>query len=70
LLFGFFRAGEITLPTITSFDVTKHLAWGEVAIDSTENPQALKIHLKKSKTDQLGKGVDVYIRKTACSLCP
>jgi len=30
--------------------------------------ETLKIHLKKSKTDQLGKGVDVYIRKTGCPL--
>ena len=68
--FGFFRAGEITLDTTTSFDITQHLAWGDVAIDCLENPQMLKIHLKKSKTDQLGKGVDVYIGKTACHLCP
>jgi len=57
--FGFFRVGEITWPTITCFDVMKHLAWGDMAIDCTENLQALKIHLKKSKMDQLEKGVDV-----------
>ena len=32
-----------------------------MAIDSTENPQLLKVHLKRSKSDQLGKGVDVFI---------
>ena len=57
--FGFFRAGEISLTTTTSFDITQHLAWGEVAIDCSEDPQTLKVHLKKSKIDQLGKGVDV-----------
>jgi len=66
---GFFRAGEITLATTTSLDITQHLAWGDVVIDCSENPQKLKIHLKKSKTNQLGKGVDVYIGKTVYSLC-
>ena len=48
----------------------QHLAWGDVAIDCIENLQVLKVHLKKSKTYQLGKGVDMYFRKTRCSLCP
>ena len=67
--FGFFRAGEITTSTISDFDSSKHLAWGDVAIDDSSNPQLLKVHLKRSKTDQLGKGVDIYIGKTNCPLC-
>ena len=59
--FGFFRAGEITTSTISDFDSSKHLACGDVAIDDSSNPQLLKVHLKRSKTDQLGKGVDIYI---------
>lgn len=68
--FGFFRAGEITLPTLSSFDNTRHLSWGDVATDNIEHPQMIKIHLKKSKVDQLGKGVDVFLGKTGCHLCP
>ena len=68
--FGFFRSGEITVPTEKSFDHTKNLAWGDIAIDSTEDPQSLKVHLRRSKVDQLGKGVDVYIGKMDCPLCP
>jgi len=68
--FGFFRAGEITVPTVASFDGSKHLTWRDVAIDSVECPQTIKVHLKKSKTDQLGKGVDVYIGRTGDPLCP
>ena len=68
--FGFFRAGEITLPTLKSYDHKRHLSWGDIAINCAKNPQTLKVHLKKSKTDQLGKGVDVYIGKTGCPLCP
>jgi len=58
------------VPTEKVFDGTKHLAWGDVAIDNTEDPQLLKVHLKKFKADQLGKGVDVYIGRTDCPLCP
>ena len=31
--FGFFRAGEITVPTTSAFDAATHLSWGDVAID-------------------------------------
>ena len=68
--FGFFRSGEITIPSVNSFDPSRHLAWGDVSLDSVLEPTTLKIHLKKSKTDQLKKGVDVYIGKTNCPLCP
>ena len=68
--FGFFRAGEITIPTVSGFDHSKHLAWGDVATDDVNNPQSLRVHLKRSKTDQLGKGIDIYIGKTDDPLCP
>lgn len=29
--FGFFRAGEITVPSASAFDSTSHLAWGDVS---------------------------------------
>ena len=67
---GFFRAGEITTPSLSEFDSSKHLALGDVAIDDPHNPQTLRVHLKRSKTDQLGKNVDVFIGKTDCPLCP
>ena len=68
--FGFFRAGEITTSNISNFDSSKHLAWGDVAIDDGSSPRLLKVHLKQSKTDQLGKGIDIYIGKTDYPLCP
>ena len=45
--FGFFRSGEITVPNAEGFNPKIHLAWGDVAVDSTQ----LKIRLKRSKTD-------------------
>ena len=64
------RAGEITISTISEFDSSKYLNWGDVAIDDGSNPRLLKVHLKWSKTDQLGKGVDIYIGNTDCLFCP
>ena len=68
--FGFFRSGEITLPAGTSFDDTKHLSWGDVAVDNPALPQIVKVRLKVSKSDQLRKGVDVFIGKTGGVICP
>ena len=67
--FGFFRTGEITVPSQTSFDSSQHLAWGDIAIDDRSSPKVLKIHLKKSKCNQLGRGVDVFIGRTDGVLC-
>lgn len=68
--FGFFRSGEITVPSQTAFDKSNHLAWGDVAIDDLSHPQVLKVHLKRSKCDQLGRGVDIYVGRTNDPLCP
>ena len=68
--FGFFRAGEITVPSLASFKPERHLSWGYVGVDNPSDPKMLRVVLKYSKTDQLGKGVEVYLGKTGCSLCP
>ena len=68
--FGFFRAGEITTPSQAAFNSKRHLSWGDVTVDDMSNPRLVRVVLKFSKTDQLGKGVEVFLRKTGCSLCP
>ena len=68
--FGFFRSGEITIPGLTTFDGNCHLSWGDVAADDLSNPSVLRVHLKRSKCDQVGQGVDVFVGKTGCDLCP
>ena len=50
--FGFFRAREIKIPSLTSFDNSRHLSGGDVSIDNHLQPRMLKVHLKYSKTDQ------------------
>ena len=68
--FGFFRSGEITVPSLSSYRASHHLSWGDVAIDNPTTPEILRVRIKRSKTDQLGKGADVYVGKTGCSICP
>ena len=59
--FGFFRLGELLLPSRDAFNPRLHLAWGDVAVDNVRNPRMVRCHLKQSKTDQLGRGVDVVL---------
>ena len=68
--FGFFRAGEITVPSAAAFDPAVHLAWGDVAVDNVSNPSVVRVHLKRSKCDQFGNGVDVFLGRTGNELCP
>ena len=68
--FGFFRAGELTIPSLTAFEQEKHLSWGDVAVDSIQAPSLLRVKLKQSKTDQFRQGTEVYVGKTGCPLCP
>ena len=46
--FGFFRAGEITVPSQNSFDSKRHLSWGDVAVDNPMHPTMLRVKLKYS----------------------
>ena len=68
--FGFFRAGEITIPSTSTFDPAVHLAWGDVAVDAGQPPSKIRIWLKRSKTDQFGRGVAVFLGATGDDLCP
>ena len=68
--FGFFRSGEITVPSVAAFDTTVHLAWGDVAVDNPSKPTAICIKLKLYKCDQFGAGVDIHLGRTNSPLCP
>ena len=68
--FGFFRSGELMVLSVTAFDELFHLAWGDVAVDDSNPPAVIKIHLKRSKCDQLGNGVDIYVGRTGTDICP
>ena len=58
------------MPAISAFDEHRHLTWGDVAVDRANPPALIKIHLKHSKCDQLGNGVDVFLGRTGTDVCP
>ncbi len=62
--FGFFRSGEITVPSAGSFCPKTHLTFEDVTVDSRQAPTLLCVRLKASKTDPFRVGVDVFIGKT------
>ena len=68
--FGFLRSGEITVPSDSAYDEGAHLSFEDISVDCIENPQVLKVRIKASKTDPFRMGVDVYVGRTNCSLCP
>lgn len=68
--FGFFRLGELLLERATSFNSRIHLSWGDVAVDDRHRPSAVKIHLRQSKCDQFGRGIDVVVGRTDTACCP
>ncbi len=69
--FGFFRAGELTIPTQWAFNPARHLSLGDITMDDPMNPSMLRVQLKYSKTDhQFGRGVEVFVGKMGCNLCP
>ena len=42
----------------------------DIAVDDHESPSVIRIHLRRSKTDQFGSRVDVYLGSTGDKLCP
>ena len=68
--FGFFRMGELTIPSAAAFNPAIHLTPADVAIDKRENPSLIQVQLKASKTDQLRRGVSIFIGKTGDNICP
>ena len=64
--FGFFRLGELCLATASQVQPTASIMWGDVAVDSRENPTIWK----RSKCDQFGVGANIILGRTGQSLCP
>ena len=62
--FGFFRAGEITVPSEGAYDAGTHLNFADVAVDDPRNPTLMHIRLKSSQTDPFRNGVDICLGRT------
>ena len=68
--FGFFRLGELLLSSPMTYDAATCLSWGDIAIDSRDNPSMVQVWLRKSKCDQFGKGAHIILGNTGTRLCP
>ena len=68
--FGFFRLGELLPKGSKRFDPAVDLEWGDVSLDNHDNPQMVQFHIKVSKCNQLGAGVDIVVGRTGKNLCP
>ena len=66
--FGFFRLGELLLPTEAPSRAL--MRWGDVTFNHASQPTQLKIHLHVAKCDQFGEGTNVFIGKTGNTICP
>ena len=62
--------GELTSLTVEGRIPLLCVLVEDVAVDSVHNPSMIKIHLRTSKTDQYGQGVNIYLRRTGSDLCP
>lgn len=58
--FGFFRMGELTSLTVESRSPGHCVLVEDVAVNSVQPPSVIKLHLRSSKTDQYGQGVNIY----------
>ena len=58
--FSFFRMGEITAQSIRG-NGDHWIQLKDIAIDNHTNQTVIKLHVRSSKTDQPGKGVDVLL---------
>ena len=68
--FGFFRLGELTVPSDSAFDPACHLSPADVSIDSRDSPSLVRFFLKTSKTDQLHQGVPIILGRANSPICP
>lgn len=68
--YGFMRSGEICAKNPRQFNPSSDLSFQDVAIDSIDHPQVIRITLKTSKTDPFKEGAEIHIRRTNNDLCP
>jgi len=67
--FGFLRVSEITMPTESSYDHSRHLSLRDIAVNNRKNPCLLQLLLKESKMDPFKQCVKVYVGATDIPVC-
>ena len=67
--FGFFRAGEFTVPNLASFSSSIHLTMQDVAVNGASSPSCMRVTIKASKADPFHKGANRHIGLGSHPLC-
>ena len=67
---GFFCLGELLPASADTAAVSQCIRWGDITVDNASAPSTICVHLRVSKCDQLGKGVDVFVGKLPLRRCP
>ena len=52
------------------FSCNPHLVLEDVSVDSVLKLKILKVHLKVSKCDQFGNGIDIFLGRIKSPMCP
>ena len=68
--FGFLWVSKFTTPSDTQYDKDCYLSIDDISIDSRDNPQLLKVNLKRSKTDSFQVGIEIYLGATSATIYP
>ena len=68
--FGFFRLGELLPEKGSENNTALLLTWSDISVDRRDNPRVVRIHLKRSKCDQFGKGADIFLGRVDTPICP
>lgn len=67
--FGFFRAGEFTVPNLASFSSSIHLTMQDIAVNGASSPSCMRVTIKASKADPFHKGANRHIGLGSHPLC-
>ena len=67
---AFFQLGELLVETAESYNPTTNLSWGDVGVNDMSQLSMVKVHLRRSKCDQFGKGVDVIVGRYRTPIRP
>ena len=54
--FGFLPSGEVLVPLEAEFDLSVHLCYGDVKVDSTDQPCVLEVRIKAFKNRSFSQG--------------
>ena len=68
--FGFLWTGEAVAPPDSGFDARYHLSYGDMCVNSIQNPLWMEAHIKQSKCNQFAEGIKIVIGATGSHLCP